>query len=503
MENVTVADITNYEMRIGGIHQSAATGNSFPVENPATGATMAYVAEGDGTDVDRAVQAAHEGFDRWQRMSTTERAEIMSRAADLMRQELPNLVEIEVAQTGRPIRELSAQLARLPEWFDYFGAVARTYETSSPPFGGNYLNYTRRVPLGVVGQVTPWNHPLLILTKKLAPALAAGNAVVAKPSELAPITPLLLADVLEEAGLPAGAYNVVTGFGSTAGKALSEHGEIQKIDLTGGTETGRKVAAIGGGNLIPVSAELGGKAAVIVFDDMELEQAVAGALFAAFIATGQTCVQGARLLVQRGKYEAFVERLLERTEALRVGDPTDRRTEMGPMISRGQCEMVERYVDIARSEGARVAYGGERLKEDAFDQGWFFKPTILTDVTSTMRVAQEEIFGPVTCVIPFDTEDEAIAIANSTVFGLSSSVWTHDIARAHRVGQSLKCGIVWINDHHRIDPSSPWGGFNQSGLGRENGVVAYEQYTELQSIVVNLSDEPFDWYAGDGEKRYS
>ena len=345
---------------------------------------------------------------------------------------------------------------------------------------------------------------MLILTKKVAPSLAAGNVMVVKPSELAPITPLLLGEVLKEAGVPDGVYNVVPGFGATAGLALSSSPRIKKIDLTGGTETGKAVASIAGKNLVKVAAELGGKAAVIVFPDTDPDRAVAAAMFASFIASGQTCVQGARLLVHRSIHDRVVEGLVRRAAEIRIGDPQLAETQMGPMVSARQRDMVERYVKIGTEEGATLAYGGTRPEGAEFDAGYYIRPTIFTNVTPNMRIAQEEIFGPVVCVMPFDTEDEAVAIANGTEFGLATSIWTRDVARAHRVAAKLQSGITWINDHHRIDPASPWGGFKMSGIGRENGLVAYEEYTQIQNVIVNLTDNVFDWYADDGQvKRYS
>ena len=495
---------TTYRLVIGSRRLDAVSGREFSVRNPWSGEEIARVAEGDAADVDLAMAAAAEGFAAWSARSAGQRQEVLNRIAAILTKQLPEIVELEVAQTGRPVREMSAQLARLPEWFTYFGAVARTYEDRVFPFGGPYLNYSRRAPLGVVGLVTPWNHPLLILTKKLAPALAAGNAVVVKPSEVAPLTVLLLADILDEAGLPAGVYNVVAGFGPTAGAALCGHPAVRKLDLTGGTETGRQVGKLAGGRLIPFSAELGGKASVAIFGDAPLDEAVAGALFASFIATGQTCVQGARILVQREMHDAFVERFVKRSQAIRLGDPRDVATQMGPLISERQLVSVERYVAIGKAEGAALAAGGRRIVEPPLDRGFFYAPTIFAGVDNAMRIAQEEIFGPVACTIPFDDEEHAIRLANGTNFGLAASVWTRDVARAHRVARRIDAGIVWVNDHHRIDPASPWGGFKDSGLGKENGIACYESFTRLHSIVVNLSDEPFDWYGSGGPaRRYS
>ncbi|WP_029004883.1 aldehyde dehydrogenase family protein [Azorhizobium doebereinerae] len=491
-------------MYISGAFVPSASGREIAVRNPKNGALVGRVAEGDAADIEAAVAAAEAAFPVWSGLSGAERGDILHRAAAILKMRLPEIVGIEVDQIGRPRREMAAQLARLPEWFAYFGAVARTHEDTVPPFGAGYLNYTRRVPLGVVGHVTPWNHPLLILTKKVAPSLAAGNTMVVKPSELAPITPLLLGEVFKEAGVPDGAYNVVPGFGGTAGLALTSHPRIKKIDLTGGTETGKAVAALAGKNLTKVAAELGGKASVVVFDDTDVDRAVSAALFAAFIATGQTCVQGARLLVQRSIHDEVVARLAGRARAIRLGDPQDMATQMGPLVSARQREMTERYVAIGLAEGATLAAGGKRPEGAAFADGFFHEPTIFTNVTNDMRIAQEEIFGPVVCVLPFDTEDEAVALANGTEFGLAMSIWTRDIGRAHRVAHRMQAGIVWINDHHRIDPASPWGGFKMSGIGRENGLIAFEDYTQIQNVIVNLSDAPFDWYAEDGTvKRYS
>lgn len=477
---------------------------TFSIVNPKNGEVFAEVAEGEGADVEAAVNAAQRAFDAWSAQTGAQRADIMQRVADILQRRLPELVALEVDQIGRPWSEMASQLARLPEWFRYFAAVARTHEGTAPPFGGDYLNYTRRVPLGVVGLITPWNHPLLILTKKVAPAMAAGNTMVVKPSELAPLTALLLGEIFNEAGVPPGVYNVVPGFGAEAGAALVAHSGIRKVDVTGGTATGKKIASIAGNNLTRVAAELGGKAAVIAFSDTPVQRCVAATLFAAFVASGQTCVQGARLLVHRSIHDRVVEELVRRSAAIRLGDPKDPKTQMGPLVSARQREIIESYVAIGMEEGAALAAGGRRPGGSEFDAGFYYLPTVFTGVTPRMRIAQEEIFGPVVCVIPFDTEEEAVSIANDIEFGLAASVWTRDIGRAHRVAHRLQCGVVWINDHHRIDPASPWGGFKHSGIGRENGLVAYDEYTQIQSVVVNLSDDEFDWYSdGNSMKRYS
>ena len=499
-----MSDPPVYQMFVGGEHVPSASGKTFEVENPARGEAIALVSEGDDKDIDGAVRVAEKAFRAWGKTSGEERSNILARAAEILAERLEEFVRIEVDQTGRAYREMSAQLARLPEWYAYFGALARTHEDTVPPFGGNYLNYTRRVPLGVVGHVTPWNHPLLILTKKVAPALAGGNTIVAKPSEVAPLTPIMLGDVLSEAGLPDGVYNVVPGFGSTAGLALTSHPGIRKVDLTGGTETGKAVASIAGKNLVRVGAELGGKASSLIFEDTDVDNAVSGALFASFVAGGQTCVQGARALVHRSIYDEFVEKLAERAKRITLGDPQDSATQMGPLVSEKQLNRVEEYVEIGVEEGASLVAGGRRITDPPYDKGYFYPPTVFADVKNEMRVAQEEIFGPVVCVIPFDTEEEAVSLANATEFGLAGAIWTNDVGRAHRVAHQLEIGVIWINDHHRIDPASPWGGFKMSGIGRENGIEAYHEYTQTQNIIVNLSEEPFDWFVEDVTgKRYS
>jgi acyl-CoA reductase-like NAD-dependent aldehyde dehydrogenase len=436
-------------------------------------------------------------------MPAQERARILNRAAALLAERIDDYARLETLQIGRTLREMRAQLKRLPEWLEYFAAVARTSQGSSPDFGADHLNVVRRVPLGVAGLITPWNHPLLISMKKVSVALAAGNSLVLKPSELGPAVPMELVLLLEEAGVPAGVVNSIPGLGRTTGKALSEHPGLDKLDVTGGTETGKVIAANAGRALIPVTAELGGKAPVVVFDDAVQERAVAGALFAAFVATGQTCVQGARVLVQRDSYDAFVAALVERTSRLRLGDPLDLETQVGPLVSRAQRDKAADAVDRARAQGATVLVGGRIPNSDRLGDGWFYEPTIVTDVTPSMDLWSEEVFGPVVLVAPFDDEADAIAQANDSPFGLAASIWTADAAKAVRVSRQLDIGIIWVNDHHRIDPSSPWGGFKESGIGAENGLESYHSYTRPQSLIVNTADSTFDWFATVDDLRYS
>ncbi|HEY9474157.1 MAG TPA: aldehyde dehydrogenase family protein [Mycobacteriales bacterium] len=490
-------------LHIDGQNVPAGDGAVLPVSNPFSGEPLYSVAHATPADVDAAVAAANRAYrdGRWADLSGRERAVILSRAARLLADAIDELALLEVAQTGRPLREMRAQLRRLPEWFEYFGALAQTAEGSLPDFGPTHINLVRRRPLGVAGLITPWNHPLLITMKKLSAALAAGNSIVVKPSELAPAAPLRLVDLLEEAGVPAGVVNVVTGLGATTGRALAQHRGIHRLDVTGGTETGRAIAATAGRNLVPVTAELGGKAPVIVLGDADVERAVAGALFASFIATGQTCVQGAKLLVQENIAAEFQARFAARVAELRLGDPLDPATQVGPLISQAQRERVANAVDRATGQGARVLRGGQVPERLA--TGWFYEPTVLTDVTPEMDIWREEVFGPVAVLDTFTDDAQAIDKANDSPFGLAASIWTSDTNRALRMVDKLDIGIVWINDHHRVDPASPWGGTKDSGIGTENSRDSYLGYTRPQSTIISISDQSFDWYATTAELRYS
>jgi phenylacetaldehyde dehydrogenase len=498
--------VVSHSMLIAGQPQEALSREVIPIEDPCTAEPFATVPAGGVAEVNAAVaaaQAAHEDR-RWSGMERRERARILLRIAQLFEAHHDELAEIESRSTGRPIAEMSSQLRRIPEWFEYFASVSRTEEGRVPPFGGNYLNYTTRVPLGVVAHITPWNHPILIWVKKLAPALAAGNTIVVKPSELAPLGPLALARICQEAGVPDGVINVVTGYGASAGARLSAHPAIRKLDLTGGTSTGKAAAAAAGSHLASVTMELGGKGAIMIFNDVDIDEAVDGAAFASFIATGQTCVQGSRILVQgHDRANELARKLQQKISRLKVGHSLDSSTQLGPLISGLQRSRVSSMVDEAE-QYAEIIRCSRIPSEEPLNRGYYYPATLIVGASPQSVIATEEVFGPVTVILPFETEQEAIAIANGTPYGLSSSVWTRDIARAHRVAQSLDCGVIWINDHHRIDPSSPWGGMKESGIGSENGLETYNSYTRPRSIVVNVSSERFDWYSDTGEEqRYS
>lgn len=480
-------------------------------------------------DVNHAVEVAQEAFKLgvWSKAPRQVRADVLDKAAEMLTQELPGLIALEVKQTGRPIREMQAQVPSLVRWFKYYAALLRTEERSVLPTSGKLHNWLDRVPLGVVVQITPFNHPLLIAVKKLAPALAAGNSVILKPSELTPLTSLLLGPILQKAGLPDGVFNVLPGTGVMTGQWLVSHSLVRKVDVTGGTEAGKKIGTIVGGNLARYTAELGGKAPVLVFEEADLDAAVNGVVFGGFVASGQTCVAATRIIVHNNILPAMLEKLKSKALSIRrrMGAPTNPESMMGPMISERQLARADRLVQSSREQGnVQVICGGERMTGKSeldgidFSKGYYYSPTIITSSKGVDSAAgqiqkstiwKEEAFAPILAVTGFDTEDEALQLANDSEFGLGAAVWTKDLSQAHRISEAIEAGIVWVNTHHRNDPSSPWGGAtSSSGVGSENGVEAYQAYTTTKSTIINFAstEEALaqeDWFReGDQQVRY-
>ncbi|MGW3470744.1 aldehyde dehydrogenase [Saccharopolyspora sp. NPDC000995] len=484
-------------------HPQPFRGFDRPVIDPATGAVIRIVTDSSLLDVDAAVSRARAAFldGPWPALTRTERGRLLLRAADVVEEAAEDLYRIETRNNGRPVTETRAQLSRVPEWFRYNAGLLAAQRDAVLPSDGPYLTYQRRAPLGVCGIITPFNHPLLILARSLSAALATGNTVVVKPSETTPLSTLAMVELLAKAGIPDGVVNVVTG-GREVGERLTGHLDIAKITLTGGTEAGRAAAVATAHRFARVTAELGGKTPIIVFDDIDPDVAAEGAAFAAFVAAGQSCVAGSRFLVQRASYNQFVAALARRADAIRIGDPSDPATQIGPMVSAVQRDKVLDLIDAGRAEGARVAAGGGVPQLPApLDGGFFVRPTVLTGATMDMRVAREEIFGPVAVVIPFDDEADAIAKANDNRFGLGSGVWTRDLARGHRVADRIQAGMVWINDHHRLEPSLPWGGIKESGTGRDAGTESFDDFTWLKTVVARTAGDDVDWYGSDVPAR--
>lgn len=483
-----------YQHWIGGAEIASASGATFMTENPTTGRVGGEFALGKAVDVDAAVAAARQGFAAWRTISPTRRGRLMMRWADKITEHAERLGRIESLQNGKLANELVLQARIVPDWLYYYGGLADKVEGRLIPLDRvSVLNYTVREPLGVVGVIMPWNSPLFLAMMAIAPALAAGNAVVVKPSEVTPASIIEAAKLAGEAGIPKGVINVVTGDRESA-EALVNHPDVAKIAFTGGVEAGRAVAVSAARRLAPATLELGGKSANIVFGDADLRQAEAGLLAGIFAAAGQTCVAGSRALIHRSIHDRMLEMLARRAAQIRIGDPLDPATQMGPVATRSQLVKDEAMVARALADGAEVVFGGKRANPETLPDGFFFSPTILTNVRPNDFIAQNEVFGPVLSVLPFDDEEEAVAIANGTPFGLAAGVWTVDVRRAHRMARRLEAGTVWINMYRGMTFSSPFGGYKASGIGRQNGIEAIDQYLQTKSVWCELDDavqDPF------------
>lgn len=482
------APVERFRMYIDGAWCDAASGRTFETKNPYTGQVWARLPQADHRDVDRAVRAAHDAFGAgpWASMTASDRGLLLYRLADAVAADAERLADLEVRDNGKLRVEMLGQMRYLPRWFQYYGGLADKVEGRVTPIDKKGMfHYVTYEPLGVVGAITPWNSPLLLTVWKLAPALAAGNTVVVKPSEFASASMLGLVELFERVGFPKGVVNVVTGFGHDAGAALVEHPLVKRVAFTGGNVGGRKISEAAARGFKRVSLELGGKSPNIVFEDADLDAAVNGVIAGIFAASGQTCMAGSRVLVHTSRHDELVERLVARVSKARLGDPNAADTEIGPVATEPQLARTLEYIGIAKAEGARCVLGGERASRAECGSGWFVEPTIFTGVTNAMRIAREEVFGPVLSVLTFDTDDEAVAIANDTEFGLAAGIWTRSLARAISMPKRLHAGTVWVNAYRVVSYLAPFGGVKESGIGRENGADAIYEYLEAKSVFIN------------------
>jgi len=486
-----------FQMYIDGRSVDAAAGRWFDSYYPFTGKVWAQVAQGDAQDADRAVEAAHRALTTgpWPQLSASQRGLLIHKLGDLVARDAKMLAELEVQDNGKLIAEMQGQLNYIPNWYWYFGGLADKVEGAVIPLDKKgYFNFTRHEPVGVVVAITAWNSPLLLLAYKLAPALAAGCTVVVKPSEFTSASTLEFVKLVEEAGFPPGVVNVVTGFGREVGTALTSHPKVAKISFTGSDATGRSINEAAAKSFKRVTLELGGKSPNIVFGDANLEDAVNGAVAGIFAAAGQTCIAGSRLLLQDGVHDQFVDKLTTLAKTARMGNPMSHDTQIGPMATRPQYDKVLGYIDVAKKEGAQLVLGGGAATRPECGEGWFIEPTVFAGVKNSMRIAQEEVFGPVLSVIKFHDEDEALAVANDVRFGLGAGVWTSDIGRAFRMAERIQAGTVWVNTYRAVSYMSPFGGYKDSGFGKENGITAIREYLQLKSVWINTgaaSANPF------------
>jgi len=487
----------NYDLFIDGKFTPPKSGKYFDTYNPFTGRVWAQVAQANTEDVDQAVKSAHKAFTEgpWASMTSSQRGLLLHKLGTLIARDAKELASIEVQDNGKLFAEMFGQLNYVPQWFYYYGGLADKIEGTVIPLDKKgFFSFTRKEPLGVVAVITPWNSPIMLTAWKIAPALAAGCTVVIKPSEFTSVSILHFVKLFEEAGFPPGVVNVVTGFGKETGSSLVEYPLTKKITFTGSDSTGKFINQQAAAHLKHVSLELGGKSPNIIFEDANLDDAVNGAVAGIFAATGQTCIAGSRLLVQDSIYDELVAKLVTLSRTAKMGDPMSAETQIGPVTTRPQFEKILSYIDIAKNEGAELLLGGQAATRPECVDGWFIEPTIFGKVTNNMRIAQEEVFGPVLSIIRFKDEEEAIQIANDSKFGLGAGVWTSDIGRAFRMSEKIQSGTVWVNTYRAVSYMAPFGGFKESGLGRENGMEAIQSYLQTKCVWINTgaqSANPF------------